>query len=884
MFESSDRQSQNEKTSHMVGRVTVTTTGYNAQDMEMKSGGSGIGSFIKMAANHGVTLVNTGVDSGSAGSDVGKCGTFESESDPAFTDGAGADREGRRRSYAAVAASANVTRTSSDSTYAGVRQYKVGPSADAGLSCPHSSQNSGGSENHHGRGLSDVQFSPIFDTTDGNGPSSTSFSPILQTLDGSVTSHLHSSSPVFQTSNGTWSSQSPVSLNSKSSDGKESSQLTQPLLMLDTQNNKGPCHLQSSLKSKSRDDTTASHLQNPSQPSKNPDNITTSHLTSLTAPDATQSKIGSLCHTSAPDRNITLSEASRSHHSSLSRLNTNHPAASSRSHCAHDTQKNAPHEEPPRNYLFLSSSDRVANSEVRLSGTTYTPNISLTQPSSGLSNFTFSLLTFSPKKETKTNTLPPLLAPIVPHHAHIPAVYTESHGPSGERRVAVRLPSLYAAEWVADHRALHLAGGCKCPVDFTMVELAIPNSELTPEELARLREWEEQVNLHSRPRHVSQATDESQQQLDPVARRIAEIERHFGRFDIPAAVPSTAACSPRSTPAPPLGFSSPHIHTAPTAGGTAVITHVAPAPGGGLGSPQPLPLLPLRPHPTPMPPFNIFNPAYPLYSTLATARDIVPENGAYEWDCPPRRLTPSQQSLLGGNMNRGEDLPTLLQGPGPFRTPGFEFPSAEQAAFISRIRAQQQQQRWTSSTGGAAANSILPPLPLCGLPIGAGPEGEERHVPAWEVCRLRTLREVSAQQEEAVGTAGGVDDKNEDETDSVLGRRGCCRRALSRGGCNQGQQPAQARGEVILREVLGVTRSFVSGSGSGSKVNAVGVIPLEPQLRAPSAVVVEEEETDDEVIGLGREQLDTQSDFGAGILLNDDGILMPQLHRRRASI
>jgi len=240
-------------------------------------------------------------------------------------------------------------------------------------------------------------------------------------------------------------------------------------------------------------------------------------------------------------------------------------------------------------------------------------------------------------------------------------------------------------------------------------------------------------------------------------------------------------------------------------------------------------------------------------------------------------------------MIRGGDFPPLLQGPGPFRTPGFEFPSAEQAAFISRIRAQQQR---APSTGGAAGNSILPPLPLCGLPVGAGPEGEERHVPAWEVCRLRTLREVSIQQEEAAGAAaGGVDDdENEDKTGSVLGRRGCCRCASGRRGRNRGQQRAQARGAVILSEVSGVKRSFVPGSGSGSQVNAVGgsiTTPLEPQLRALSAVVGEEGEVDDEEVGSGSEQLDTQSDFGAGmiasILSDDDGDLMPQLHQRRAS-
>lgn len=32
--------------------------------------------------------------------------------------------------------------------------------------------------------------------------------------------------------------------------------------------------------------------------------------------------------------------------------------------------------------------------------------------------------------------------------------------------VAVRLPSLYAAEWTNDHAKLHMSGQCKCPVSF----------------------------------------------------------------------------------------------------------------------------------------------------------------------------------------------------------------------------------------------------------------------------------------------------------------------------------------------------------------------------------------------------------------------------------
>ncbi|KAK1834785.1 hypothetical protein QBC39DRAFT_431422 [Podospora conica] len=53
--------------------------------------------------------------------------------------------------------------------------------------------------------------------------------------------------------------------------------------------------------------------------------------------------------------------------------------------------------------------------------------------------------------------------------------------------VAVRIPGLYAAEWVADHRALHARGGCKCPLDMAVVgEPAAREDEMGAGEVAVL--------------------------------------------------------------------------------------------------------------------------------------------------------------------------------------------------------------------------------------------------------------------------------------------------------------------------------------------------------------------------------------------------------------
>ncbi|KAI1502445.1 hypothetical protein F5X99DRAFT_427377 [Biscogniauxia marginata] len=52
-----------------------------------------------------------------------------------------------------------------------------------------------------------------------------------------------------------------------------------------------------------------------------------------------------------------------------------------------------------------------------------------------------------------------------PGTSQVPPLYQETQG-GGTTAVAVRLPSLYAAEWTADHAKLHENGKCNCRVHF----------------------------------------------------------------------------------------------------------------------------------------------------------------------------------------------------------------------------------------------------------------------------------------------------------------------------------------------------------------------------------------------------------------------------------
>jgi len=48
----------------------------------------------------------------------------------------------------------------------------------------------------------------------------------------------------------------------------------------------------------------------------------------------------------------------------------------------------------------------------------------------------------------------------------IPPLIVESYNSSGKLQVSVRQPSLYAAEWIEDHRKRHESGDCRCRGDF----------------------------------------------------------------------------------------------------------------------------------------------------------------------------------------------------------------------------------------------------------------------------------------------------------------------------------------------------------------------------------------------------------------------------------
>ncbi|SPQ18583.1 6e4b775e-de8e-4842-a52b-83f2a43e7a40 [Thermothielavioides terrestris] len=275
-------------------------------------------------------------------------------------------------------------------------------------------------------------------------------------------------------------------------------------------------------------------------------------------------------------------------------------------------------------------------------------------------------------------------------NGRIPAIYSEKVTASGERHVAVRVPSLYAPEWREDHRALHESGKCRCPTTFTPFAPQIGDDELTPADTENLRHWRELETRRAQEKHGGRSHDEE------TARHIAEIEKVFGKFT-------------------------------------------------AIGGPPRVPPLP-----------HYFTAAYPAYTSPATYTNTIPE-GAYRWETP-----------------RGASEADMLareRGLGPYRRGGFIYPDTNQPVPApaprpqsrgptgpvpvpvrhrlpapSQVQAQSQEAKTSDNNNNKGnAKATLPPedIPICGLPIGAGPEGENQ-MPSWEGCALRNPRTIDA--------------------------------------------------------------------------------------------------------------------------------------------
>ena len=447
----------------------------------------------------------------------------------------------------------------------------------------------------------------------------------------------------------------------------------------------------------------------------------------------------------------------------------------------------------------------------------------------------------------------------------VPALFTEEVTATGEHHVAIRIPSLYAAEWRADHRRLHEAGKCHCNASFAPFRPQIPDEELTAAERDAVRRWEEDAEkAKGNVTHDSGNGRDSNDQAEADLRRIAEIEKTFGKFALDSETPTvnppptsgalaarnqsqsaearqaqgqgrgrqghsrqgqrrgtgdTASHQkhliPAAAVAPPTAYGPPVLATSQQqqqqayAGNYAPYYHypfaAAAAAAAGMEPPATMPGYPVYaehaavfysnnnnnnnnpytstyyynpyqpPYNPPYHPYHPFNPAHPTYATHATYTNTIPD-GAYHWEAPPQR-TPG--------------MPWQTQGPGPYRTPGLAYsysysgsgsgsttPAAyheyqyqyhhyhqqqQQEQHIERSRSpdSSQSQAGRSPSASPSPSPSSTRAPLCGLPIGAGPEGES-HMPSWRHCRLRSASVGGEERGEREDEVEGDEEEEEE--------------------------------------------------------------------------------------------------------------------------
>ncbi|KAH6650297.1 hypothetical protein F5144DRAFT_479425 [Chaetomium tenue] len=475
----------------------------------------------------------------------------------------------------------------------------------------------------------------------------------------------------------------------------------------------------------------------------------------------------------------------------------------------------------------------------------------------------------------------------------IPALFAEGVTSTGEHRVAVRLPGLYAAEWKSDHAALHKSGKCTCAATFTPYKPRVSDAELTAHDRDNLSQW--------RRREIEGEKNEDARgiegQAEETIKRIAEIKETFGDFEVgdeekppkvkvprlppPAAAENQTAKvrgqgqgnnnnnsnnnNPRhfnrrpdnrrekNTPSRPQSQPTRRASASPPTHGQLIVSSpptnqpLPQAATTALAIPMPTGggyLYPEYPHHQQQHP-QYFVPAHPAYATATTYSDAIPE-GAFPWAAAPQ-ATPG--------------MPWVTQGPGPYRTPGLVHTRSDAGAGAQggqggqggythphshhhpnqvygygqgygqgqsyghgnshgygrgypnpRSRGERQlaaleaprpgqgqiqeleaeedrgrggwkgvdsyshqqqqqhhhQQQHQHHQHGANATRPEHLRPVCGLPIGAGPEGTS-HMPDWLDCPLRRSASVGAT---AAAAAGGLVTDTDTDMDTDGGSGG----------------------------------------------------------------------------------------------------------------
>lgn len=284
----------------------------------------------------------------------------------------------------------------------------------------------------------------------------------------------------------------------------------------------------------------------------------------------------------------------------------------------------------------------------------------------------------------------------------VPAHYQERSTKTGQHKleVAVRIPSLYGAEWVDEHRQLHKDGSCKCAGDFSFYQTPEPTQSV-PSPSALVENFPGQV---LQTEAISQAV-----QSESHGKPQNSVSSHYLN---------------------PQGFShlglsrhdlshTPHAHPLPHHQGDTLSQQSSSSEAAHLQPSTPSnPQTAATRTTTPKPPPLVVSSSYPHTHAHAPQRS---PGAIYEVD-----PTKSTNRLYNLACNEGADMAALAD----FQS--VEFPRAEGT------------------------------LPLVGLPIGAGPEGSGglSHVGSFEDCVLHTRNLISRMGDEPTACLLGAKSKS----------------------------------------------------------------------------------------------------------------------------
>lgn len=336
---------------------------------------------------------------------------------------------------------------------------------------------------------------------------------------------------------------------------------------------------------------------------------------------------------------------------------------------------------------------------------------------------------------------------------HIPPLFIETTVAGGnQQRVAIRLPGLYAAEWLADHRALHGSGGCQCPVQFTPFQPEVGEFDMSAEERAFLEEYRQ---TESRNRAISESKEE-------VALRMAQINDAFGTFDPAAATVSSLPADkpPFTVPdLPPTGPRHARAHSHRCQNKNHGVLHQQQFYQGQVGhqhnqqryaTPSTSAMntnLPSFPQgqsfdTTPAQYYQqqqlTFGLADQMVQQLSISTTQGP-GGAHANNIPPHHHTAVPSVVYTNNNNEQQ----YIYGPHTFVPMGIIFPNDDDDHHPHRDPEDTQEDEQHRHQQEQLRSLTTPPFvsfPFCGLPVGSGPEGSEVHMPEWERCLLRRCR------------------------------------------------------------------------------------------------------------------------------------------------